>query len=109
MQPCSSLSPGAASQCSHSALLVLEVSYGAPCEQGVSTANTMPLCDMEEPGLIPDVSEVEVALKEAQQGHQHGQRQQCQEVAVSHRERSLVDYDPGLCWRRYWLKYLTSR
>ena len=47
-----------------------KMSYGVPCEQGVVTANTMPLRDMEVPGLIPDVSEVELALKEAQQGRQ---------------------------------------
>ena len=45
------------------------MSYGAPCERGVSTADTMPLQDMEVPGLVPDVSEVKLALKEAQCSH----------------------------------------
>ena len=39
------------------------MSYGAPCERGVGTADTMPTRDMEAPGLIPDVGEVELAPK----------------------------------------------
>ena len=52
-----------------------EMSYGAPCERGVGAADMMPLWDMEVPGLIPDVSKVELAPKEARQGRQCDQRQ----------------------------------
>ena len=70
------------------------MSYGAPLEQGVSTANLMPQCDMEVPGLVPDVSEVELNMKEAWQSHsQHSQQQQHQEEKVLHREWSLVDHN----------------
>ena len=43
-----------------------EMSYGAPWERGISTADTMPQRDMEVPGLVPDVSEVRLSTKEAQ-------------------------------------------
>ena len=69
------------------------MSYGAPWEQGISAADTMPLCDMEVPGLVPDVSAVELDMKEAQQGHQHSRRQRRWEKKASRRERSLVDRD----------------
>ena len=36
------------------------MSYGAPCEWGVSAADTMPQHDMEVPGLVPDVGKVEL-------------------------------------------------
>ena len=41
--------------------------YGAPCEQGVGEAGTMPLRDMEAPGLVPAVDGpgVGLATKEA--------------------------------------------
>ena len=70
-----------------------KMSYGAPWEQGVGAAGTMPQCDMEVPELVPDVSEVELNTKEARRGRQRGQRQQHQEEKASHRERSLVDCD----------------
>ena len=69
------------------------MSYGAPCERGVSAADTMPLWDMEVLGLFPDVGEVELALKEAWCGRQCGRRQRRRKAAASHRERSLVDRD----------------
>ena len=69
------------------------MSYGAPCERGVSAADTMPLQEMEVPGLIPDVGEVELAPKEARRGRQRGRRQRRRKAAASRRERSLVDRD----------------
>ena len=44
--------------------LAKKMSYGAPWEWGISAADTMPLCDMEVPGLVPDVSEIELNMKE---------------------------------------------
>ena len=41
------------------------MSYGAPCERGVGEADTMPLRDMEAPGLVPAVDGVRLATKEA--------------------------------------------
>ena len=67
------------------------MSYGDPCERGVGAADTMPLCDMEVPGLIPDVSEVELDPNEAQRGRQHGRRQQCREEEVSRKAWSKED------------------
>ena len=70
------------------------MSYGAPWEQGVSTADLMPQHDMEVPRLVPDVSEVRLDIKEAQKCcSQHSQQQQHQEETVSCRERSLADCD----------------
>ena len=69
------------------------MSHGAPCERGVGAADTMPLRDREVPGLIPDVDEVELALKEARQGRQRDRRQRRREEAASRRERSLGDRD----------------
>ena len=69
------------------------MSYGAPCERGVSAADMMPLQDMEVPGLIPDVGEVKLAPKEARRGCQCDRRQRHQEETALHRERSLVDHD----------------
>ena len=69
------------------------MSYGAPCERGVGAADTMPLRDMEVPGLIPDVGEVELAPKEARRGRQRGRRKRRRAAAASRRERSLVDRD----------------
>ena len=69
------------------------MSYGAPCERGVGAADTMPLRDMEVPGLIPDVGEVELAPKEARRGRQRDRRQRRREETASRRERSLVDRD----------------
>ena len=69
------------------------MSYGAPCERGVGAADTMPLRDMEVPGLIPGVGEVELAPKEARRGRQRDRRQRRREAAASRRERSLVDRD----------------
>ena len=53
----------------------------------------MPLRDMEVPGLIPDVSEVELAPKEARRGRQRNRRQRRQEETASHREWSLMGHD----------------
>ena len=47
-------------------VFVGRMSYGAPCEQGVSTADTMPQQDLEVPGLVPAVDGVGLAMKEAQ-------------------------------------------
>ena len=71
------------------------MSYGAPCERGVGAADTMPLRDMEVPGLIPDVGAVELDPKEARRGYQRGRRQRRREETASRsrRERSLVDRD----------------
>ena len=70
------------------------MSYGAPWERGVSTADTMPPRDMEVPGLVPDVGEVELNTKEARKRRsQRSRRQRRQEETASHRERSLVDRD----------------
>ena len=65
------------------------MSYGAPCEWGVSAADTMPQRDMEVPGLVPDVSGVEPNTKEAQQHcSQRGRWQRRQEEKASRQERS---------------------
>ena len=69
------------------------MSDGAPCERGIGAAGTMPLRDMEVPGLIPGVGEVKLDLKEARQGRQHSRQQQRQEEKASCRGRSLVDRD----------------
>ena len=69
------------------------MSYGAPCERAVGAADTMPLRDMEVPGLIPDIGVVELVPKEARRGRQRGRRKRRREVAASRRERSLVDRD----------------
>ena len=69
------------------------MSYGAPCERGVGTADTMPTRDMVVPGLIPVTGEVELAPKEARRGRQRGRRKRRRESAASRRERSLVDRD----------------
>ena len=74
------------------------MSYGAPCEQGVSAADTMPLRDREVPGLVPDVSEVKLALKGAWWGHQRNRRQQRWKDMASCRERSQRLGDPGPMW-----------
>ena len=62
------------------------MSYGAPWERGVSAADMMPQCDMEVPGVVPDVGEVELDMKEARRGRQCGQWQRPQEEKVSCRE-----------------------
>ena len=49
----------------HVAVDESEMSYGAPWEQGVGAAGTMPQCDMEAPGPVPDVSEIGLNTKEA--------------------------------------------
>ena len=70
------------------------MSYGAPWGWGVSAADTMPQCDMEVPGLVPDVSGVRLSMKKAQQHRcQHSQQQQCKEEKASCKEWSLVDRD----------------
>ena len=51
-----------------------KMSYGAPWEQGVGTADLMPQCDMEVPGLVPDAGRVELNTKEAQR---HRSSSQC--------------------------------
>ena len=67
------------------------MSYRAPCERGVGTADTMPMRDMEVPGLIPVTGEAKLAPKEARRGRQRGRRKRRREAAASRRERSLVD------------------
>ena len=56
----------------------------------------MPQRDMEVPGLVPDVGEVELEAKGARQGCQRDRRQRRREEKASHRERSLVDH--GRCF-----------
>ena len=71
-----------------------KMSYGAPWERGVSAADSMPQHDMEVPGLVPDVSEVEPVMKKARQHRsQHSRQQRRWEEKVLCRERSLVDRD----------------
>ena len=70
------------------------MSYGAPCERGVGTANTMPTRDMVVPGLVPDVDGVGLATKEARRHHsQRARRRRRREEKSSRRERSVVDRD----------------
>ena len=71
-----------------------EMSYGAPWERGVGAADTIPQRDMEVPRLVPDVSEVELNMKEARRHRcRHGRRQRRREEKASCKERSLVDRD----------------
>ena len=70
------------------------MSYGAPWERGVDAANTMPLRDLEVPGLVPDADGVELNTKEAQWHlYQRGRRQQRQEEKSSLKTRSREDHD----------------
>ena len=70
------------------------MSYGAPWEQGVGTADTMPPHDTEVPGLVPDLGEVGLNMKAARKRRsQRGRRQRRREETASRRERSLVDRD----------------
>ena len=70
------------------------MSYGAPWEQDVGAADSMPQRDMEVPGLVPDVGGVELNTKEARRHRcQRGRRQRRREEKASRKERSLVDRD----------------
>ena len=70
------------------------MSYGAPWERGVAEADTMPLRDMEAPGLVPAVEGVGLATKEARRHHsQRARRRRRREEKSSRRERSVVDRD----------------
>ena len=70
------------------------MSYGAPWERGVGTADSMPQRDMEVPGLVPDVGAIGLNTKEARKRRsQRGQRQRRREETALRRERSLVDRD----------------
>ena len=63
------------------------MSYGGPWERGVGTADTMPLRDMEAPGLVPDVDGDEFNTKEARRHrYQRGRRQRRREEKASGRE-----------------------
>ena len=68
------------------------MSYWAPWERGVGTADTMPLRDIKVPGLVPNVDGDELNTKKARRHHsQHSQRQWRRKEKASRKAQSRED------------------
>ena len=72
-----------------------EMGYGAPWERGaVDVPNTIPLRDLEVPGLVPGADGSRLSAKQARRYRcQRGRRRRRQEEKSSRKERSWVDRD----------------
>ena len=70
------------------------MSYGAPWEQGVSAADTVPLRAMEVPGLVPVVDGVKINIKKARRNcYQRGRRQRRREEKSSRKAQAREGRD----------------
>ena len=70
------------------------MSYGAPWERSVGVSNTMPLRDLEAPGLVPDVDGSGLSVKQARRHrYQRGRRRRRREEKSSRKARSREDRD----------------